>query len=173
MAGFRELADGLQPPNFARGGAKLPEVSGRMPKYSRFWETGTGDGVRSALRGRWAVFWLSNCPCRLFSLANASRVRRERAPQQVFEKQRRVILAAGMIGRARPHPARRRGSAPRGATSDRTVAGIGKRWRPRNRLSGAASPRRRSAPRRRGSGSARSSAARSAGARQSRPLRSY
>jgi hypothetical protein len=32
---FPNSVDGLQPPDFARGGAKLPEVSGRMPKYSR------------------------------------------------------------------------------------------------------------------------------------------
>jgi hypothetical protein len=51
MAGFSDLVDGLQPPDFASEGAKLPEVSGRMPKYSRFRETAAGDWVRSALRG--------------------------------------------------------------------------------------------------------------------------
>jgi hypothetical protein len=35
----------------SRGGAKLPKVSGHMPKYSQFWETAAGDWVRSSLRG--------------------------------------------------------------------------------------------------------------------------
>jgi len=39
MAGFSDLANDLQPPDFASGGAKLPKVSGHMPKYSHFWET--------------------------------------------------------------------------------------------------------------------------------------
>ncbi len=45
MAGFSDSVDGLQAPDFASGGAKLPEVSGRLPKYSHFRETGTGDWV--------------------------------------------------------------------------------------------------------------------------------
>ena len=51
MAGFSNSVDGLQTPDFARGGVKLPEVSGRRPKYSRFRETAAGDWVRSSLRG--------------------------------------------------------------------------------------------------------------------------
>jgi hypothetical protein len=51
MAGFSNSVDRLQPPDFANGEAKLPEVSGRMPKYSRFRETAAGDWVRSSLRG--------------------------------------------------------------------------------------------------------------------------
>jgi hypothetical protein len=43
MAGFSNSVDGLQTPDFARCGVKLPEVSGRMPKYSRFRETAAGD----------------------------------------------------------------------------------------------------------------------------------
>jgi hypothetical protein len=42
--GFSNSVDGLQPPDFASGGAKLPKVSGHMPKYSQFWETAAGDG---------------------------------------------------------------------------------------------------------------------------------
>jgi hypothetical protein len=42
MAGFSNSVDGLQTPDFARCGVKLPEVSGRMPKYSRFRETAAG-----------------------------------------------------------------------------------------------------------------------------------
>jgi PAS domain S-box-containing protein len=51
MAGFSNSVNGLQPPDFAAGGPKLPEVSGRMPKYSRFREAVAGDRVRSTLRG--------------------------------------------------------------------------------------------------------------------------
>ena len=36
-------------------GARSPIVSGGYLKYSRFWETPTGDRVRSALRGGLAV----------------------------------------------------------------------------------------------------------------------
>jgi hypothetical protein len=39
---FPNSVTGLQPPDFARGG-ELPELSGRMPKYSRFRETAAGD----------------------------------------------------------------------------------------------------------------------------------
>jgi hypothetical protein len=52
MAAFCELALGLQPPNFYPFEAKAPKVSGRTPEYSHFRQTGTGDWVRSALRGR-------------------------------------------------------------------------------------------------------------------------
>ena len=55
MAGSSNLANGLQPPDFASGGAKLPKVSGHMPKYSHFWETAAGDWVRSSLHGVAAV----------------------------------------------------------------------------------------------------------------------
>jgi hypothetical protein len=55
MAGFSNSEDGLWPPDFASGGTKLPEVSGPMPKYSRFWETPAGDWVRSSLRAERAV----------------------------------------------------------------------------------------------------------------------
>jgi hypothetical protein len=51
MAGFSDLANDLQPPDFASGGAKLPKVSGAYLKYSRFWETAAGGRVRSALCG--------------------------------------------------------------------------------------------------------------------------
>ena len=51
MAGFCELAVGLWTPNLAASRAKLPKVSGHMPKYSRFWETTAGDRVRSTLPG--------------------------------------------------------------------------------------------------------------------------
>src|SRR5258707_15188390 len=51
MAGFSNSANRLQPPDFASGGAKLPKVSGHMPKYSHFWETASGDWVRSSLHG--------------------------------------------------------------------------------------------------------------------------
>jgi len=40
MAGFSELAIGLQAPKLAAAGAKLPIVSGGYLKYSRFPETG-------------------------------------------------------------------------------------------------------------------------------------
>ena len=33
----------------------MPKVSGRMPKYSHFWETAAGDRVRSSLHGAMAV----------------------------------------------------------------------------------------------------------------------
>src|ERR1700680_2643075 len=52
MAGFCTLAFGLQAPNLAPSRAKSPIVSAGYLKYSRFWETTTGDRVRSALRGR-------------------------------------------------------------------------------------------------------------------------
>jgi hypothetical protein len=52
MAGFCELAVGLQAPDLASSRAKSLIVSGGRLKYSRFWETRAGDGVRSALRGR-------------------------------------------------------------------------------------------------------------------------
>jgi hypothetical protein len=52
MAGFCESAIGLQAPKPAAVGAKSPIVSGRYLKYSRFRETGAGDRVRFALRGR-------------------------------------------------------------------------------------------------------------------------
>jgi hypothetical protein len=45
MAGFCELALGLQVPDFYPLGAKTPKVSGRTPEYSHFRETGTGDWV--------------------------------------------------------------------------------------------------------------------------------
>jgi hypothetical protein len=50
MAGFSNSVNGLQPPDFTSGGPKMPKVSGRMPKYSRFRETVAGDRVRSTLR---------------------------------------------------------------------------------------------------------------------------
>src|SRR6202043_4032976 len=52
MAGFCELAVGLQAPDVASSRAKSLIVSGGRLKYSRFWETRAADGVRSALRGR-------------------------------------------------------------------------------------------------------------------------
>jgi hypothetical protein len=52
MAGFCEWAIGLRAPEFGSPGAKSPIVSGGYLKCSRFRETGTGDRVRSALRGR-------------------------------------------------------------------------------------------------------------------------
>jgi hypothetical protein len=50
--GLLQLAVGLRTPKLAAEGAKSPIVSGRQLKYSRFRETGAGDRVRSALRGR-------------------------------------------------------------------------------------------------------------------------
>jgi hypothetical protein len=50
MAGFCTLAVGLQALNLATSRAKAPIVSAGYLKYSRFWETTTGDRVRSALR---------------------------------------------------------------------------------------------------------------------------
>src|SRR5258708_6974197 len=50
MAGFCELAIGLRAPKLAAAEAKSPIVSGGYLKYSRFWETATGDRVRSTLR---------------------------------------------------------------------------------------------------------------------------
>jgi hypothetical protein len=44
MAGFCEFAAGLHAPKLAVVGAKSPKVSGGYLKYSRFWETATGDG---------------------------------------------------------------------------------------------------------------------------------
>src|ERR1700724_4642866 len=52
MAGFVTLAVVLQAPSLATSRAKSPIVSAGYLKYSRFWETTTGDRVRSALRGR-------------------------------------------------------------------------------------------------------------------------
>jgi hypothetical protein len=43
MAGFCELAIGLQAPNQATFGARTPKISGYMPEYSRFRETATRD----------------------------------------------------------------------------------------------------------------------------------
>src|SRR5216684_7680688 len=51
MAVFCKLAVGLQTPHSATSGEKSPKVSGEYLKYSRFWETATGDRVRSTLRG--------------------------------------------------------------------------------------------------------------------------
>src|ERR1700687_4436201 len=51
MAGFCELAIGLRAPKLAAAGAKSAIVSGGYLKYYRFWETATGDRVRSGLRG--------------------------------------------------------------------------------------------------------------------------
>jgi hypothetical protein len=45
MAGFSNLVHGRKPPDFASGAVKLPKVSGRMPKNSRFWETTAGNWV--------------------------------------------------------------------------------------------------------------------------------
>jgi hypothetical protein len=52
MAGFCELATSLQGPIFGILREKSAIVSGGHSKNSRFWETGAGDWVRSALRGR-------------------------------------------------------------------------------------------------------------------------
>jgi hypothetical protein len=52
MAGFYESASGIRAPKPAAVGAKSSIVFGRYLKYSRFRETGAGDRVRSALRGR-------------------------------------------------------------------------------------------------------------------------
>jgi hypothetical protein len=52
LAGFCDSGTGLQVPDLADSGTKTPLVSGGHLKYSRFWETATGDWVRSALRGR-------------------------------------------------------------------------------------------------------------------------
>jgi hypothetical protein len=43
IAGFFELAAGLQIPTSHNSEAKMPTVSGGCLKYSRFWETATGD----------------------------------------------------------------------------------------------------------------------------------
>src|SRR5260370_232960 len=51
MAGFCELAIGLRAPKLVPAETKSPIVSGGYLKYSRFWETATGDRVRSGLRG--------------------------------------------------------------------------------------------------------------------------
>ena len=51
MAGFCELASGLQAPYLTTFTAKTPKVSGYLPRYSRFRETTTGDRFRSTLRG--------------------------------------------------------------------------------------------------------------------------
>jgi hypothetical protein len=51
LAGFCDLGAGLQAPDSAVSGTKTPKVSGGLLNYSRFWETATGDRVRSALRG--------------------------------------------------------------------------------------------------------------------------
>jgi hypothetical protein len=56
MAGFCKLAIGLRAQKLAASGTKSPIVSGGYLKYSRFRETGTGDRVRSALRGRAGKF---------------------------------------------------------------------------------------------------------------------
>ena len=39
MAGFRDLADGLQTPNFMKSEANSPKVSAHYHEYSRFRET--------------------------------------------------------------------------------------------------------------------------------------
>src|SRR5260370_41006147 len=52
MAGFYELATGLQAAILGILRAKQPIVSGGHLKNSRFWEIAAGDRVRSALRGR-------------------------------------------------------------------------------------------------------------------------
>src|ERR1700676_611945 len=52
MAGFCTLEVDLQAPDLATSRAKSPIVSAGYLKYSRFWETTTGDRVRSTLRGR-------------------------------------------------------------------------------------------------------------------------
>ena len=52
MAGFCELVGGLRARVLTTSGPEQPIVSGQYLKYSRFWETATGDRVRSALRGR-------------------------------------------------------------------------------------------------------------------------
>jgi hypothetical protein len=52
MAGFYELATGLQAPILGILRAKQPVVSGGHLKNSRFWEIAAGDWVRSALPGR-------------------------------------------------------------------------------------------------------------------------
>jgi hypothetical protein len=41
--GFRELAGGLQPPDFTIHEANSPKVSGHYREYSRFRETDAGD----------------------------------------------------------------------------------------------------------------------------------
>jgi hypothetical protein len=46
------LVGGLRARVLATSGPEQPIVSGQYLKYSRFWETATGDRVRSALRGR-------------------------------------------------------------------------------------------------------------------------
>src|SRR5215216_3836204 len=51
MAGICKLVVGLQAPNLAISRAISPIVSGGCLKYSRFWETATRDGARSALLG--------------------------------------------------------------------------------------------------------------------------
>jgi hypothetical protein len=51
MAGFCELASGLQAPIWGIRSANLAIVSGSRLKNSRFPETEAGDRVRSALRG--------------------------------------------------------------------------------------------------------------------------
>src|SRR5260370_32589317 len=56
LAGFCKLTLGLRAQKLAASGTKSPIVSGGYLKYSRFRETGTGDRVRSALRGRAGKF---------------------------------------------------------------------------------------------------------------------
>src|SRR6202140_418332 len=51
IAVFCRLARRLQAPNSDNLRAKSPIVSGKYLKYSRFWETATGDRVRSGLLG--------------------------------------------------------------------------------------------------------------------------
>jgi hypothetical protein len=43
MAGFYELVGGLRARVLATSGPEQPIVSGQYLKYSRFWETATGD----------------------------------------------------------------------------------------------------------------------------------
>jgi hypothetical protein len=51
LAGFCDLVDGLQTPEFAKSEAIVPKVSGCHREYSRFRETDGGDRVRSPLGG--------------------------------------------------------------------------------------------------------------------------
>ncbi len=62
MAAFSKSLLRLQTPNLYNYRAKSAMVSGGYLKYSHFWETATGDPVRSTLRGRGGSLLVEQVP---------------------------------------------------------------------------------------------------------------
>src|SRR6266478_5430070 len=103
MAGFSDSVDGLQAPDFASGGAKLPEVSGRLPKYSHFRETGTGDWV--SIGTAWSSLFkgliLKACDGAPLDRGSTRQVRNESGCSLLFPRRPRCPISSARFTTAR------------------------------------------------------------------------